>query len=77
MAIIKKNKLKEMSEKEIDEKINELKLELTKEIGFSEIGTVKNPGHVGELKRTIARLLTRKAYVSKQKSIKASAQKKK
>jgi len=65
MAIIKSSKLKEMSEKNIDEKIIELKLELSKEIGFSEIGTVKNPGRVGELKKTIARLYTAKTLIDK------------
>lgn len=60
MAIIRASKMKEMDEKQIDEKVIELKLELSKEIGFSEIGTVKNPGRVSELKKTIARLLTQK-----------------
>ncbi len=65
MAIIKASKMKEMGEKEIDEKVHELKLELSKEIGFSEIGTVKNPGRVREIKKTIARLLTKKTGMEK------------
>lgn len=58
MAILKMAKLKEMDRKEIEEKLKELRLELSKEIGFSEIGTVKNPGRVREIKRTIARIKT-------------------
>ena len=65
MAIIKKKKIKEMGEKELDEKISELRLELSKEVGFSEIGTVKNPGRVGELKKTIARLHTSRKTLNK------------
>ncbi len=60
MAILKMKKIREMSEKELDEKLKELKLELMKEKGFSEIGTVKNPGRIKEIKRTIARILTYK-----------------
>lgn len=67
MAIIKKKKIKEMSEKELEDKISELKLELSKEIGFAEIGTVKNPGRVGELKKTIARLHTAKKVLNTKK----------
>ena len=61
MALIKKDKLKAMSKKEIDEKIKEIRLELSKEFALSEIGsTVKNPGNIKEMKKTIARLLLKK-----------------
>ncbi|MEM7819843.1 MAG: 50S ribosomal protein L29 [Candidatus Aenigmatarchaeota archaeon] len=59
MAIIRAKKIREMNEKELEEKIKELKLELSKEMGSSEIGgTVKNPGKIREIKKTIARIMT-------------------
>ncbi|MDI6720869.1 MAG: 50S ribosomal protein L29 [Candidatus Aenigmarchaeota archaeon] len=59
MAILKMKKIREMDDKEIDEKFSELKLEISKEIASSEIGgTVKNPGRIREIKRTIARIKT-------------------
>lgn len=60
MAILTMKKLKEMSDKEIDERLRELRLELSKEKGFSEIGTVKSPGRIKEIRKTIARILTYK-----------------
>ena len=61
MAIIKMKKMHEMNEKELDEKLSELRLELSKERASSEIGgTVKSPGRIGEIRKTIARILTEK-----------------
>ncbi len=58
MAILKAKKIKEMSDKERRDKLRELRLELSKERASSEIGgTVKSPGKIKELKRTIARIL--------------------
>lgn len=61
MAILKNKKIREMTEKEMDEKYKELKLELSKDKGSSEIGTVKNPGRIRELRKTLARLQTDRA----------------
>lgn len=58
MAILKMKKIRELSEKEVGERMRELKLELSKERASSAIGTVKNPGRIREIRRTIARLLT-------------------
>lgn len=58
MAILKMKKIREMSEKDLDDRLHDLKLELSKERASSEIGTVKNPGRIGEIRRTIARILT-------------------
>jgi ribosomal protein L29 len=58
MAIIKMKAAREMNEKDLNDKLNELKLELSKERASSEIGTVKNPGRIGEIRVAIARLLT-------------------
>jgi len=58
MAIERMRKLKELSEKELNEKLKELRLELSKDKASSEIGTVKNPGRIKEIRKTIARILT-------------------
>lgn len=58
MAIIKPKSLKEMDEKAMGEKLKELRLELSKDRASSEIGTVKNPGRIREMRRSIARVLT-------------------
>ena len=61
MAIIKKDKLKEMKNEEIDQKIKELRLEVSKELSISRVGSqAKNPGNIRNMKRTIARLLTKR-----------------
>ena len=59
MAIFKPKKIREMTEREAEEKLRELELELFKESGSKEIGgTVKNPGRIREIRRTIARIKT-------------------
>lgn len=58
MAIFKMKKLREMSNDELTNKLAELKLELSKELAASEIGTVKNPGRIKEIRKTIARIKT-------------------
>lgn len=55
MTIIKNKEITKMSEKEIKEKVNELKLELIKEkVASTKGGKLKTK----EIKKTIARLLT-------------------
>lgn len=58
MAELKTKKIRQMGEKDIETKLQELRLELAKELAASEIGTVKNPGRIGYIKKTIARILT-------------------
>ena len=58
MVIERVRKLKELSDKELNDKLREFKLELSKDRASSEIGTVKNPGRISEMKRTIARIMT-------------------
>ena len=59
MAILKQKKLKEMSSKDIGDRLRELQLELFKESGSKEIGgTVKNPGNIKAMRRAIARIKT-------------------
>ncbi len=55
MAILKNKEISKMSEKEIQEKIKELKMELIKEkVAATKGGKLKTR----EIKKTIARLLT-------------------
>ncbi len=59
MAILKMKKIRESGEKDIEDKKRELQLELAKERASSEVGgTVKNPGRLKEIRRTIARIKT-------------------
>jgi len=62
MAILKMKKVKELNDKELAEKMREMYLELSKEMASSEIGgSVKNPGRIKEIRRTIARIKTEQA----------------
>ena len=64
---MKTKELKIMSESELDSRSAEMKKELMKINSQIAIGTLpKSPGKIGEMKRTIARILTIKN--SKQKS---------
>ncbi len=66
MALIKKDKLKAMKPNEIEDKIKEIKFELSKERALSEVGsTAKNPGNIREMKRTIATLLAKQGGAGK------------
>lgn len=61
MSIIKKSKMKQMPEAEMDSKLRELRIEISRELATSEIGgSMKNPGKIKEMRKTVARLLTRK-----------------
>ncbi|MBU5678570.1 MAG: 50S ribosomal protein L29 [Candidatus Aenigmarchaeota archaeon] len=60
MAIIKKKELKNLSEEELDKRLADLRLELAKERAAAYVGAAKNPGKIREIKRTVARILTRK-----------------
>jgi len=60
MAIIKKKALKEMSATDKGKKLAELRLELAKDRAQIALGaSPQNPGRVRELRRAIARLLTK------------------
>ena len=57
VAILKMKKIRELGEKELEERKRELQLELSKELASSEIGgTVKSPGRIKEIRRTVARI---------------------
>lgn len=59
MAILRTDEIRNMSEEELDEKMKDLKLELSKEKGKTDMGSFpENPGRIKEIKRTIAKILT-------------------
>lgn len=60
MAIIKKSEFTKMSAKELEAKLLELRRELNSERGLAASGgRSKNPGKIREIRRTVARILTR------------------
>ncbi len=59
MAIIKKSKLRELSDTELSAKLFEYQKELNTERGMlASGGRTSNPGKIRELRRTLARTLT-------------------
>ncbi len=59
MAILRKRQIREMKNEEMKKRLNELRLELMKELGKVKTGRpIKNPGKIKELRKTIARILT-------------------
>ena len=60
MAIIKKKELGEMKVDDVKKRLAELKLELSKSRAQIAVGgSAQNPGKVKELRKTIARMLTK------------------
>ncbi|MFB6076437.1 MAG: 50S ribosomal protein L29 [Candidatus Aenigmatarchaeota archaeon] len=59
MVILRPEEIRDMDDEEIKERMDEFKLELSKEGAQVDIGGIpENPGRIKELKRTIARMLT-------------------
>lgn len=59
MAVIRKKEIRSLSKSELDEKLGQLKAELSRERAAIASSTrAENPGRVRELRRTIARILT-------------------
>ena len=59
MAILKKKDIRKLDNKESDKKLDEFRLELSKERAKIDIGaSVTSPGRIKELRKTIARILT-------------------
>jgi large subunit ribosomal protein L29 len=59
MAIIKKGKIREMTDAELSAKLFEFQKELNAERGMlASGGRTSNPGKIRELRRTLARTLT-------------------
>lgn len=67
MAMLRTKQIREMSDKDRSSKLSEMQLDLMKETGGIRMGKpVKNTGRVGQLKRSIARILTVKNEIRKQ-----------
>lgn len=76
MAILRAKQVREMTPKDFDSKMSELRLELMKESGNIKMGKpIKNTGRVGELKRTVARMLTIKSEARMRQAKAAAAEK--
>jgi large subunit ribosomal protein L29 len=59
MAIIRKKDIRKLEGKELDKKLNEMRLELAKQRASVKIGaSVTSPGRIRELRKTVARGLT-------------------
>lgn len=59
MAIIRKKEFKTLSKQDMEKKLNELRMELAKEKAAAFVGgSVKNPGRIKEIRKTIARINT-------------------
>jgi large subunit ribosomal protein L29 len=59
MAILKMNEIRDKSEQELQEKMNDLKKEIVEEKGQIETGGfAENPGRIKEMRRTIAKIKT-------------------
>ncbi len=60
MAILTTEEMEDMSKDKLEERLDELQLELAKEKAQVKIGGVpENPGKMNEMKRTIARIKTK------------------
>ena len=69
MSILRTKQIRDMTPKDFDSKIAELRLELMKESGGVKMGKpIKNTGRIGELKRTVARMLTVKNEVARKQT---------
>ena len=59
MAILRSRDVHQLSDVELHEQMEKLRMELVQHYGkVSAGGATENPGHIGELRRTIARLIT-------------------
>jgi large subunit ribosomal protein L29 len=59
MAILKVKQIREMKNEDLSKRLNELKLELSKELSNVKMGRpIKNAGRISELRKTIARINT-------------------
>jgi large subunit ribosomal protein L29 len=59
MAILRARDVQQLSDVELQEQMEKLRMELVQHYGkVSAGGATENPGHIGELRRTVARLKT-------------------
>ncbi|MBL7206272.1 MAG: 50S ribosomal protein L29 [Candidatus Aenigmarchaeota archaeon] len=66
MAILRPVDIRKMKPEELDKRLNELQLELSKEKANISVGaSTTSPGRIREIKKTIARIKTLKGEKSK------------
>lgn len=66
---MKIQEIRKMKPEDLDKKLSELRLELSKEFGNAKMGrAVKNPGKIKQTRRYIAQILTVKNETKKKKS---------
>jgi large subunit ribosomal protein L29 len=59
MAILRAQEVRQLSDVELQEQMEKLRMELVQHYGkVSAGGATENPGHIHELRRTIARMKT-------------------
>lgn len=59
MAILRNDEIRNMNREELKDKMKDLKLELAKEKGKTDMGSFpENPGRIKEIKKTVAKILT-------------------
>ncbi len=58
MAIVRASEIRGNSLDNLESKLNELRLELSKERSAAKAGVPKNPGRIRELRKSVARILT-------------------
>ena len=59
MAILRAREVQQLSDVELGEQLDKLRMELVQHYGkVSAGGATENPGHIRELRRTIARMMT-------------------
>jgi large subunit ribosomal protein L29 len=59
MSILSSEEAREMDSDELERQMNDLKKELVEERGQIEVGGfAENPGRIGEIKKTVARIKT-------------------
>jgi len=64
---VKIQEIRKMKPENLDKKLSELRLELSKELGSVKMGrAVKNPGKIKQMRKSIAQILT----VKKEKRLK-------
>jgi len=74
---VKIQDIKKLKPVELDKKLSELRLELSKEYGTVKMGrATKNPGKIKVVRRDIAKILTVKNQLKKEKSTKKEEKKK-
>jgi large subunit ribosomal protein L29 len=61
MAILRSSEIRQLTDVELKEQMDKLRIELIQHYGkVSAGGSTENPGRIRELRRTVARLMTEK-----------------